>query len=351
MGILNSIVNNAVALGFLVLGLLTVLFIIRKRRIQIKARVVVIVTLIITITLCFFVFQITIGGIGKSRAIVQDILDSGINFDAGYFSTYADDQVLYDYGRDFAIHGKVLVWDIGSPVSSSSPALLPSGLNSEIPKSLRGDGSATELTLFLLYPETTEVGTYEDGTTGYRQDLVITVVYWPSKKAAAQLTVFGKYPPKMKTGEGDRTGPSPDINKVKEVINASLRIWSNDVPPMEARSVVEMAVPYDELVARQNITKEVEVHHPGALTLTLGASPSSGFQWSEKAKISDQTVLQQYEHVLVAPEIAAPGASGKEVWTFISLKTGVSTIEMEYRRPWETGKESEWTFELTVVVK
>jgi len=110
----------------------------------------------------------------------------------------------------------------------------------------------------------------------------------------------------------------------------------------------------DDFMKLKHISKEVEVPVDGSLTVTLCSNPTTGFQWSELAQISDQTVLQQVDHKFVIPEREPPpppGTPGQEVWTFKALKEGESIISMEYSRPWEGGEKGVWTFVLTVVVK
>lgn len=102
--------------------------------------------------------------------------------------------------------------------------------------------------------------------------------------------------------------------------------------------------------------KEVEIAVGGSLTVTLESNPTTGFQWSESAQISDQSVIEQLDHEFMAPEDLddrppPPGTGGKEVWTFKALKKGTSEISMEYRRPWEQGVQPASTFTLTVLVK
>lgn len=98
--------------------------------------------------------------------------------------------------------------------------------------------------------------------------------------------------------------------------------------------------------------QKVEIAAGGSLTVTLESNATTGFQWSEKAEISDSAVLQQVSHEFVAPEKKdVVGAPGKEVWTFKALKKGTSTISMEYSQPWEGGTKAAQTFSLTVVVK
>ena len=112
----------------------------------------------------------------------------------------------------------------------------------------------------------------------------------------------------------------------------------------------------DDFTKEHHISKEVEVNVGDSFTAILCSNPSTGFQWSETATISDQTVLEQTAHKLVPPEgegggPPAPGTPGQEEWAFGALKKGTSTVPMEYSRPWEGGEKEVWTFKLTVAVK
>ncbi len=98
--------------------------------------------------------------------------------------------------------------------------------------------------------------------------------------------------------------------------------------------------------------QQVEIAVGGSLIVTLESNGSTGFQWSEPAEISDETVLDQVGHGFQAPEDTdMVGAPGKEIWTFKALKKGTSTISMEYSRPWQTCAKAAETFDLTIVVK
>ncbi|MBA7647795.1 hypothetical protein ES703_55574 [subsurface metagenome] len=113
------------------------------------------------------------------------------------------------------------------------------------------------------------------------------------------------------------------------------------------------AAPSQVSVDESHNGKKVEIAVAGTLTVTLESNPTTGFQWSESADISDQTVLEQVDHQFVSPpeDTGMVGAPGKEVWTFKALKKGSSTISMEYRRPWEEDVEPGKTFTLSVVVE
>ncbi len=123
-----------------------------------------------------------------------------------------------------------------------------------------------------------------------------------------------------------------------------------------ASKQVSVEVSCDDFIELKHISKEVKVAVGDSFVVTLCSNSTTGFQWSETAQISGQTVLQQIDHKYVAPEAKggeppAPGAPGQEVWTFKALKKGTSSVSMEYSRPWEGGEKGEWTFNLTVVVK
>jgi inhibitor of cysteine peptidase len=88
------------------------------------------------------------------------------------------------------------------------------------------------------------------------------------------------------------------------------------------------------------------------LTVTLCSNPTTGFQWSENAEISNPQVIAQTEHKFLTPEEKnIVGGAGQEVWTFSALEPGQTSVYLEYSRPWEGGEKGEWTFTLTVIVK
>jgi len=133
---------------------------------------------------------------------------------------------------------------------------------------------------------------------------------------------------------------------------AAISLFLFACSPATKQAAVDVAC--DDFSSQQQITKEVTVGAGDSFRVTLCSNPTTGFQWSETAQVSDPSVVQQTNHKLVGPESAPPpppGTPGQEIWTFEALKKGTSTVTMEYSRPWEGGEKGEWTFELTVVVK
>ncbi len=123
-----------------------------------------------------------------------------------------------------------------------------------------------------------------------------------------------------------------------------------------ASKQVSVEASCNDFTRLQHISKEAKVAVGDSFTVTLCSNPSTGFQWSESAQISDQEVLKQTDHQFVSPEAKgstppAPGTPGQEVWTFKALKKGTCSVSIEYSRPWEGGEKGAWTFNLSVVVK
>ena len=107
----------------------------------------------------------------------------------------------------------------------------------------------------------------------------------------------------------------------------------------------------NDFTNQKHITDEFELSVGKGVTVILCSNPSTGFQWAEEAQISDPSVIEQVSHQYVAPSGDKPGAAGTEKFAFKALKSGTSTVSLEYSRPWEGGEKAEWTCVLTVTVK
>jgi inhibitor of cysteine peptidase len=127
-----------------------------------------------------------------------------------------------------------------------------------------------------------------------------------------------------------------------------LSLWLAACAPATGTS---MTVSCNDLENQPHISKQMTATAGNTFTVTLCSNATTGFQWSESAQISDQTVVQQTSHEFVSPEkTGVVGAPGNEVWTFKALKKGTSTITMDYSRPWAGGEKGVWTFNLAVTV-
>ncbi len=83
-------------------------------------------------------------------------------------------------------------------------------------------------------------------------------------------------------------------------------------------------------------------------TVRLESNVTTGYQWQLAAL--DQAVVLNTGNRYVAPETPLPGAGGSEEWDFVAKLAGLTTLKMEYRRPWEQKTPPTDTFELTIFV-
>jgi inhibitor of cysteine peptidase len=97
-------------------------------------------------------------------------------------------------------------------------------------------------------------------------------------------------------------------------------------PPTSA----SLQVPMDEVLKQSSITQNVTMGVGNTLRLQLGSNYSTPFRWMADAKIGDPGVLKQDSHTYVGPSTDVMGAPGSEVWTFIALKPGTTTISTHY---------------------
>lgn len=112
---------------------------------------------------------------------------------------------------------------------------------------------------------------------------------------------------------------------------------------------VKIEISCDEFRTEKHVNKSVRLAEHGRLEVTLCSNPSTGYQWSDSAQISDHTVLWQTSHVTLPSGSSALGAPGKERWVFQGLNEGKSTIALEYGRSWESGS-GEWSLRVDVTV-
>lgn len=106
----------------------------------------------------------------------------------------------------------------------------------------------------------------------------------------------------------------------------------------------------DRFFENKHFTWNTQVQPGDSLFITLCSNPTTGFQWSQAAQISDENILELIGQGFTPPKKTAPGAAGTEDWTFKALKSGTSTVLLEYSRPWDGGEKGEWTLTATVVV-
>ena len=107
----------------------------------------------------------------------------------------------------------------------------------------------------------------------------------------------------------------------------------------------------EEFNQNQHIQKEVEIYKGSTLVVTLFSNGTTGFSWDEDAQIADTSIIQQLKHQYIGAETDMLGAPGAEEWTFEAVNSGITTVHLEYSRPWVGGEKGVWTFDLTITVK
>ena len=129
---------------------------------------------------------------------------------------------------------------------------------------------------------------------------------------------------------------------------------NNQVPPDPNKYLVTASA--EDFTKEANITKQVEVKTGDVFTVALDSNATTGFSWTEQAKIADGNILKQTGHEYITPRAnddgkPVTGMSGIEEWWFTADQAGMTTATMSYSRPWEGGEKDARTFVLTVVVK
>lgn len=121
-----------------------------------------------------------------------------------------------------------------------------------------------------------------------------------------------------------------------------------NTPPANQEITITNA---DDFAQNAHIQKQIDVAKGASIVITLVSNASTGFSWNENAVIADTGILQQTNHQQIAAGSNKPGAAGSEQWSIKALKSGQTTIHLEYGRPWEGGEKAVWTLDVTVTVK
>jgi len=78
----------------------------------------------------------------------------------------------------------------------------------------------------------------------------------------------------------------------------------------------------------------------------LAAIGSTGYKWSAQF---DKAFLKLKKSSYEKPESKLLGASGKQVFVFVPLKQGNTTIEMQLKRPWESSSEKSRVYRIQIL--
>jgi inhibitor of cysteine peptidase len=137
-------------------------------------------------------------------------------------------------------------------------------------------------------------------------------------------------------------------------VDTSITNPANNQVPVPHKYLVTISS--EDFTKETNISRQVEVKTGDVSTVALDSNATTGFSWTEQAKIADGTILKQTGHEYIAPRAnddtkPVAGMSGIEEWWFTAGQAGTTTTAMSYSRPWEGGEKDVRTFVLTVIVK
>ncbi|MBS3765686.1 protease inhibitor I42 family protein [Candidatus Bipolaricaulota bacterium] len=113
---------------------------------------------------------------------------------------------------------------------------------------------------------------------------------------------------------------------------------------------VKVKISCDEFQMKKDVSKSVKLAEHGKLEVILCSNPSTGYQWTDSAQISNHSVLWQTSHTTSSSSDSALGAPGEAKWEFKALDEGKSTISLEYGRSWQSDGEDNWSISIQVNV-
>jgi inhibitor of cysteine peptidase len=87
----------------------------------------------------------------------------------------------------------------------------------------------------------------------------------------------------------------------------------------------------------------------GTFQISLNSNPSTGYSWQWTNQQST-SVVDTFNFNYVSDYPGRIGGGGKEIWNFRGKKKGLDTINLEYKRVWETNPAIE-TKKIVVKVK
>jgi inhibitor of cysteine peptidase len=90
---------------------------------------------------------------------------------------------------------------------------------------------------------------------------------------------------------------------------------------------------------------------PGdTLRVRLHSQPGTGYSWTV-AEVDAAALAESAPRKFVPPPQQIPGAIGHDVFEFRAARSGRTSLEMSYVRPWEKGVAPARTFRLNVNIE
>jgi inhibitor of cysteine peptidase len=95
--------------------------------------------------------------------------------------------------------------------------------------------------------------------------------------------------------------------------------------------------------------QEIQLQPGQEFEVRLGENPTTGFRWKLVADAAP--ACKALEDVYESPASGVHGQEGLHFWRFAAMQAGYGTIELVYRRSWESEEHAARRFTLEVRVK
>jgi inhibitor of cysteine peptidase len=102
-------------------------------------------------------------------------------------------------------------------------------------------------------------------------------------------------------------------------------------------------------VVEQDAGKTIQVPSGGTMQVILNGNPTTGYVW--EATSVDSSILNQVGKPSFTADSSAIGSGGKMTFSFQTIGSGQTVLQLIYHRPFESGQPALKTFEVTLVVK
>jgi predicted secreted protein len=190
--------------------------------------------------------------------------------------------------------------------------------------------------------------------------------YWTDENNPNAVWVDGDYHLKSEYGRwnpntqtwvtDDVTSPcidagDPDMMVGDEPFPSGIRINMGAYGGTTEASKTISDVPEVVNVNDSDNGSQVTLRQGQILAVTLESNPSTGYSWDRIEK--ENSILEKFGDTLYFPsedDDGIVGAGGWEILYFKSINIGQETLELVYRRSWETDVEPAKTFSIDVVV-
>lgn len=84
--------------------------------------------------------------------------------------------------------------------------------------------------------------------------------------------------------------------------------------------------------------------------IVIASNHTTGYSW-QLARSINEKVIKLVNSEYIPARSGLIGAGGKEVWTFVAVAAGETTISLKYVRPWEKEKLPEAEATYTAIVR